>query len=127
MIVYRLEYKGIGPFNAADQIDLDALNDHIYEIEKECNWKKYPTMLEDFNKPYREKYHKNYITACISFDQLVYWFDLNLLDILCEKGFYIAEYEVQEKNLIIGYSKTQVFFDKKRSVLISKKNVYDYL
>ena len=37
MIVYRLEYKnGIGPFNVADQIDLTALNDHIYEIEKEC-------------------------------------------------------------------------------------------
>ncbi len=127
MIVYRLEYNGIGPFNAADQIDLPVLNGHIEEIENEYNWKKYPTMLEDFNKPYREKYHKNYITGCISFDQLLYWFGLNLLDILCENGFYIAEYEVQEKHIIVGYSKTQVFFDMKKAVLKNKKNVYDFL
>ncbi len=128
MLIYRVEKDGVGPFHWLDENSDETLldfNDSILE-----QGYKYPTIYEDFKRGanyYNPKQHKNFYCGCIDFNQVLFWFDWNILDYMNTIGFKINIYDVPESAIVMGLSKKQLFFDKKRAKLLQSNSVYDFI
>lgn len=109
MKVYRVEHRTtkLGPYWDLENTPVGMSNEHTNEYTHPClifeKWDKVAMVHEFLYKPYTK-------FGFQSLESLKKWFN-GWLDILVIHGFMIVEYDVSERNIVIGSK--QVFFKKK--------------
>lgn len=124
MFIYRVENsKGDGPFNGC--FDNPHLSDQAAFSVFERLWFKSRENAPQTHPDARSdgiKVSRNDKFACETLQDLVYWFDVNVHQILIQSNFFIAMYEVPYSGIKIGKSR-QVAYNKRYAKRVKKLHI----
>lgn len=122
MCVYRLEYKGYGPYRTEEYDFLYRLSWYNRMLEEHDNSIVHPTGRIDFYDQY--KFGNNSRFGCKSLEDIINWFDIYLY-YFGLIGANIIEYEVE--SFILGKSELQLIFDISTAKVLREINILHML
>lgn len=119
MKVYRLEYKGTGPFQCGPLLSMSA-----EEVRQWREWRNNLSLDTVHVTPPQDGLYPvdiEQLFGCQSYEILCWWFD-PIIEIAIKYGYQISVYEVEEGEYKIGKNKTQVKFSKNAAKLVEVFN-----